>query len=236
MSSSFSSPEHKYIPVTDVEQNDTDNFALPSKHSVGVNSRLKAALPIFVYGFILAALCGGSFFAGTYYGQQRISITTVLSLPGNVPKPFLYNHLYASPPTNASDEAWDNIFPPKLGALHNITEGNQKGSYAVYHQLHCLQALRVGYYTALSAMNESRQLTAEELKGEFMGSPAHAQHCIDYLRQSLMCHADTNIEPVIEEKGGVIGFGSTHFCRNYEALKEQVAERQRLEPKSSDIN
>ena len=53
-----------------------------------------------------------------------------------------------------------------------------------------------------------------------MTRPAHVRHCIDYLRQSLMCHADTNLEPIIEELGGATGFGSEHKCRNFEKIKD----------------
>ena len=50
------------------------------------------------------------------------------------------------------------------------------------------------------------------------GDPRHVRHCLDYLRQAIMCHADTNIEPVIPELGGAKGFGVGHRCRNYDEL------------------
>ena len=62
-----------------------------------------------------------------------------------------------------------------------------------------------------------------------MTRPAHVRHCIDYLRQSLMCHADTNLEPIIEELGGATGFGSEHKCRNFEKIKGWVT-KYTLEP------
>ncbi|KAI0448093.1 hypothetical protein F4803DRAFT_496473 [Xylaria telfairii] len=55
-----------------------------------------------------------------------------------------------------------------------------------------------------------------------MTRPAHVRHCIDYLRQSLMCHADTNLEPVRKDLGGVTGFGSEHKCRDFDKLKDWV--------------
>lgn len=30
-----------------------------------------------------------------------------------------------------------------------------------------------------------------------------------------MCHADTNLEPVVADIGGVTGFGSERKCRDY---------------------
>ena len=49
-----------------------------------------------------------------------------------------------------------------------------------------------------------------------MASPIHIEHCIDLLRQSLMCQADTTIE--ISEHGGVTGFGTKHQCRDFDQL------------------
>lgn len=48
--------------------------------------------------------------------------------------------------------------------------------------------------------------------------PSHLRHCFDYLRQSLMCSADTNLEPLIEGRGGVNGFQSDRKCRDFGRL------------------
>lgn len=47
-------------------------------------------------------------------------------------------------------------------------------------------------------------------------------HCFDYLRQSIMCAADSNLEPFrsrfdgMRPGDGVDGIGSIHQCRKYE--------------------
>ena len=56
---------------------------------------------------------------------------------------------------------------------------------------------------------------------------AHMRHCFDYLRQSLACAADSTLEPVIPELGGVTGWGFPRVCRDYEELK-QWAEKWRV--------
>ena len=43
----------------------------------------------------------------------------------------------------------------------------------------------------------------------------HSAHCIDYLRQSIMCAADTNLEG--ETEAGP-GWGSVHECADYDAV------------------
>jgi hypothetical protein len=39
-------------------------------------------------------------------------------------------------------------------------------------------------------------------------------HCIDLLRQSLMCQPDLTVE-VKDELGGVTGFGTVHQCKDW---------------------
>jgi hypothetical protein len=53
-------------------------------------------------------------------------------------------------------------------------------------------------------------------------SPAHTRHCIDLLRQSLMCNADLTVELKDEYLGGVAGFGTSHRCIDWEGLLEWI--------------
>ena len=55
----------------------------------------------------------------------------------------------------------------------------------------------------------------------------HTADCflsLDYLRQSIMCHSDTNIEPYVEGKG-YKGWGE-HQCRKYEDVAVWVKKTQ----------
>ena len=51
-----------------------------------------------------------------------------------------------------------------------------------------------------------------------MARPPHIRHCIDLLRQALMCRPDLTIEEKDEELGGVSGFGTTHKCHDWDQL------------------
>lgn len=51
-----------------------------------------------------------------------------------------------------------------------------------------------------------------------MSSPAHIRHCIDLLRQTLMCQPDTTVEVKDEAVGGVKGFGTEHQCKDWNQL------------------
>lgn len=49
----------------------------------------------------------------------------------------------------------------------------------------------------------------------------HSAHCFDYLRQSIMCAADTSLEGDTELGPG---WGSKHECTDYDALLEWANE------------
>lgn len=52
----------------------------------------------------------------------------------------------------------------------------------------------------------------------------HTRHCFEYLRQSLMCSADSTIEPAGSRVDGFLGWGFRRQCRNYEELKNWAEE------------
>jgi hypothetical protein len=60
-----------------------------------------------------------------------------------------------------------------------------------------------------------------------MISPPHIRHCLDLLRQSLMCYPDTTVEQKDEEAGGVHGFGVMHRCKKWDELLRWTADAQK---------
>jgi hypothetical protein len=62
--------------------------------------------------------------------------------------------------------------------------------------------------------------------GEALGP--HIEHCFDFLRQALMCHADLALEPWVEDDGitrrptGSTGWGTLHQCRRWDKVLEWV--------------
>lgn len=63
----------------------------------------------------------------------------------------------------------------------------------------------------------------EMIEGKAM---AHVRHCIDLLRQSLMCLADTTVEVKDDVRGGVRGFGVEHRCSDWEELGDLMGKWQ----------
>ena len=71
----------------------------------------------------------------------------------------------------------------------------------------------------MNAALKGEQLFEKDIP--MMSSPPHVRHCIDLLRQSLMCNADRTIE-IKDNKGGVLGFGTTHQCVDWQELIHKI--------------
>lgn len=46
-------------------------------------------------------------------------------------------------------------------------------------------------------------------------APFHIRHCYDYIRQALLCAADTNLEVLDHETHLTNGWGQPKTCRDY---------------------
>lgn len=55
----------------------------------------------------------------------------------------------------------------------------------------------------------------------------HTRHCIDFLRQMLMCNADVTVERNDPSIGGIRGFGINHQCKNWEDVVGWTLDRQK---------
>ena len=84
--------------------------------------------------------------------------------------------------------------------------------------------LRGGYWANQQAATRGRKQVDEDLPVDIQQS--HMRHCIDLLRQAIMCHGDTTLEVVDESINGVHGFRVEHQCKNWEQLKQWTSEQQ----------
>lgn len=85
-------------------------------------------------------------------------------------------------------------------------------------------ALRGGYWASHHAALQGETLVDEDLPVDIQES--HMRHCIDLIRQSLMCVADTTVEVVDERINGVHGFRTEHTCKDWDQLKGWVSVQQ----------
>ncbi|CZT23732.1 uncharacterized protein RCC_09446 [Ramularia collo-cygni] len=199
---------------------------------------------------ILAALCVGlvSFSAGLLFGLQAQRTSSAKGSPGNaqavpqVPvrtelKTFQLDTSFTSVPEHGKTEpAWDSLLPNGLGYVNNTELAPDFSVVSVFHQLHCLYTLRRAYYAEQSDHDglEDFDFGLERNK--------HAGHCFEYLRQSLMCSADSSIEPAhVKKTDGqeFLGWDVSRTCRSYDQLKQWAGERRAFDAHgflASDLN
>ncbi|KAF1832046.1 hypothetical protein BDW02DRAFT_632368 [Decorospora gaudefroyi] len=87
----------------------------------------------------------------------------------------------------------------------------------VFHQLHCLNLLRMATYP-----EHYTKLWWSDTNDKPEKVRAHLDHCIEILRMNLMCLSDVNVFTFHERegrKGYWPDYESDHVCRNFEKIK-----------------
>ncbi|PYI04755.1 hypothetical protein BO78DRAFT_347040 [Aspergillus sclerotiicarbonarius CBS 121057] len=170
---------------------------------------------------VFAVLAGVLLFGlGVAAGKNLPARQSGLLAPEGDVKVFMeYNSTFTLHPSPESDAAWDSLFPKGKGFVKHPTIAPETSGIVVYHGLHCLNALREVYYAAVDG-----QLSHMTEEHDHQTDPHHVRHCFDYLRQSLMCSADTNLEPVTKDLKGVTGWGFSRTCRNLDSVKSWAEE------------
>jgi hypothetical protein len=103
-------------------------------------------------------------------------------------------------------------------------------SVTLFHQLHCLAEIRKYYWLILDGILSDDLETFEEVKGKArmlaMNGGEHVNHCIDYIRQGIMCSGDMAMEWPKEEKDGrriaVDGWGVPHECKSWDSISNYM--------------
>ncbi|KAJ1323543.1 oxidase UstYa family protein [Microdochium nivale] len=138
--------------------------------------------------------------------------------------------IYMGDPRPELNDAWEHLLTPEMirvsrNDLDKIgkdsipiqdEEGGYLANLEVFHQLHCLRALRMfmakDYYPGSAFL-------WRKTHGEVI--PFHLDHCINGLRQYLMCHADVSLNTYnwIEDYKKPWGdWDVQHECRNWDSI------------------
>ncbi|CAD6576148.1 MAG: hypothetical protein ASARMPRED_007619 [Alectoria sarmentosa] len=156
------------------------------------------------------------------YEKWRFNATLVIDSP------------YNGPPGEEVDEAWrellHNMNMPLPGSdlrrlgTTSIPVPDRDDTYiagmSVFHELHCLKRLRQYNYRDHYFPN----ITADEERLNRL----HTDHCIDVLRQGIMCHADISLFTLQWSRDSLMpraDFSGEHECRNWGAINERAGER-----------
>ncbi|EMD39077.1 hypothetical protein CERSUDRAFT_63990 [Gelatoporia subvermispora B] len=117
-----------------------------------------------------------------------------------------------------AEEQWNTTLP-KGGAILCLGPNQRLFTLSMFHQLRCLGILRA----ALADIYVDEFPTVEGPKLEL------AQHCMNYLRQMILCHSDVTLEYARTMHGSQITTWETvHTCRDwtlvYEAAEKNYGE------------
>ncbi|KAF7508281.1 hypothetical protein GJ744_009426 [Endocarpon pusillum] len=212
-------PKYEYVPVSDDEEKIPRAWPSRESHAQFTWSGWVFLLLFATSSFFLGGLVG--------FGAGKASM---LDVSYDVPlEPlsiaFRSNRTFLQRPSNESNAIWSSLYPGNHGFFNYPDKNPRRSTFAGFHQLHCVDTLRRGFYqvwdakTALENGTNPAHLPPESI------TLNHVLHCIEFLRQSVMCHADTTIEAKDENLHGVVGFGIAHACRNWDQMVKWVEDR-----------
>ncbi|RDW91740.1 hypothetical protein BP5796_02905 [Coleophoma crateriformis] len=197
------------------------------------SSRLSKSSLITVLILSLSTITGiGGYLLGRGFEPRKSESLIQLN---RVPVTFEYDQRFVEAPSNLTDGLWDSLFPDNGGFFGHPSLEQTPVSFAVHHQLHCLYGLRNAIWAMRNGMysKEGQSHSGEHSEDHYSHaggvSDPHVGHCLDYIRQSLMCVADTTIEVAVRAPGGragVRGWGTEHMCRDYQQLGEWTTQWQ----------
>lgn len=107
------------------------------------------------------------------------------------------------------------------GALETTDPATGKRGFRVaievFHQLHCLNLLRqANHKSHYAPLGGDTAAEPEDLHG-------HLDHCIDALRQFVMCQSDTNVFPFrfpFNDGDPWPDYSSPRVCRNFQKVRQ----------------
>jgi hypothetical protein len=151
---------------------------------------------------------------------------------------------YVGEPSPQIDQAWDDLVRFEFPFLYGdeipagFEEGNRYSDQHFhfepdfFHNLHCLNMLRMEISRALYPNAAYGRVTEEDRNAtmELFGPGwrvNHLEHCIDRIRQALMCHGDLTPSYMYRYEGLKIPLFHTpeRLCRKWEPIREWVNQR-----------
>lgn len=221
MSSNFFKTHFTSLPYIRIDQENVDEELLEkgdSRHTSNSNQSRCYNLLLSAVFIALAGVAGYLFGSLNHHAEcESVNRTdTVGEVPiGASRSIFQYNSSFAAPPPKdaKSEPIWDSMIPNGLGYIKDPPVATETSVLSAFHQLHCLYTVRRAFY--------SNSKTGDELEPFDLGKERkpHVAHCFDYLRQGILCSADSSIEPAVDTVNGFLGAGFPRQCRDFEELK-----------------
>jgi Mycotoxin biosynthesis protein UstYa len=182
-----------------------------------------------------SACCSPLLLSVLLFTSALMNITLLLKLYASPPAPrthsqtFTLNTSYSSTrhstdtfwsllinPTNASHPSIGQIWTTANRADHLL----RPAGMAMFHQLHCLAGLR----SAIQQLQDGKEI-GYDIESDVSDHAGHWPHCLDYLRQVLLCYADGTVETSEEVDGQwrISGYDVPRLCGDSRALYEVTA-------------
>ncbi|KAL4263319.1 ustYa family protein [Pleurotus pulmonarius] len=147
--------------------------------------------------------------------------------------------VFQGPPTDAMDEAWRDLYERgvsyllpeeanrlKEPTIHATGSNVYIGGLDVFHQLHCLDMVRMAVYPARYPSGHHHTMHLKRsgsMAHPNISDAEHLRHCINSVRQSLMCSSDISVNLFYnprKERRPFPRFDQLHTCRNFGKLRE----------------
>ena len=125
------------------------------------------------------------------------------------------------------DEAPKSGIKPDQVQINPKYGGGFPANVEGLHHLHCLNLVRKGLYYNIDYYRAKGE-------GAFINNSTvvryHVSHCLDIVRQQLMCTPDTGLLGQVwwdpEAPKAFVDFNTEHKCKNYDAIREWARVRQ----------
>ncbi|MCJ1326892.1 hypothetical protein MMC10_003558 [Thelotrema lepadinum] len=229
----FAPPSFSYTRIPTSQHDEEKEPSVSSPQRSSVQPRLIFALFYIILGIAVGFALG--YYVGDHNAQRlaRTGLTTsgLLQPPGTVGEGWYHDMRYTGPPTTESEDLWEALMPAGRGFVHHPDIAPSINGVAVFHQIHCLHAILIAYWTAMSdlesALNDThfsqrpqsispeRDQSEHEPQTGVRIAPHHVRHCFDYLRRAIICAADTNLEWVNGTEHASDGWWSPRTCRDW---------------------
>lgn len=199
----------KYEPVGEENEIQEDFTPKPSPN----RNTIHWVVHFVQFAILIAVL--GVFYSNPWTLPEKPSHAGAPEISNNMPVTFtddVYHgntSLYVGMPTDEMDERWEQLYH------QYVTVDKKQTQLSVYHQMWCLDFLRKMctpyFYFPEAGIEELGRLGVQR------------QHCIDQLRQYVMCNADVTEMPIEEVDGVKIGSSRVEHkqCVDYSALLEK---------------
>ncbi|KFY38694.1 hypothetical protein V495_06419 [Pseudogymnoascus sp. VKM F-4514 (FW-929)] len=144
---------------------------------------------------------------------------------------------YGGPPSNTTDEMWQRLSPPGDGIVEVPTEftGSLPASLPAPNNPESAKAFSPSISTHLAKNPRNFLRFAYYPEGITDMPPKeivlHRDHCLDYIRQAIMCTGDVTFEPLTTV--GINGMGAIHQCRDFNRIFSWAYEHRSDKPKGS---